>query len=103
MSIFCPVKEGPALYAECLECDEKVCKNSFFCGCVFKENVTYNQVEEAIKKATKNETSIILVTDKVNHVLQKYAYDNDYILVVLKEYSVPDCIKQVANGTVITL
>lgn len=27
MSVYCPLKDGPALYLECLECEDKPCKN----------------------------------------------------------------------------
>lgn len=27
MGKYCPIKDGPALYLECLECEEKNCKN----------------------------------------------------------------------------
>ena len=27
MAKYCPIKNGPALYLECLECDDKVCEN----------------------------------------------------------------------------
>ncbi len=28
MAKYCPVKQGPALYPECLECDEKECEKA---------------------------------------------------------------------------
>jgi len=27
MATYCPEKHGPALYMECLECEDKVCRN----------------------------------------------------------------------------
>ena len=30
MSVYCPYKDGPALYLDCKDCDKKIC-NAFFC------------------------------------------------------------------------
>ena len=30
MAVYCPYKDGPALYPECKECEKKICQ-SFFC------------------------------------------------------------------------
>lgn len=62
MAKYCPGKDGPALYPDCLECGERLCEY-FFCMIIGSRNFTdYELFREKCDFLLKNKPKIVIVS-----------------------------------------
>ncbi len=88
MAKHCPLKQGPALYTECMECDEKTCMqddNEFLCLVVGSRTFTdYTLLKQKLDAILKNHQNITIVSGAArgaDTLARKYASEKGYQMV----------------------
>ncbi len=87
MATYCPQKEGPALYLECQECENKICE-SFFCLVVGSRTFNnYDLMKDKLDNILKNHHDIVIVSGGAkgaDTLAERYAKEKGYQIVVFK-------------------
>lgn len=82
MSKYCPIKDGPALYLDCNECQRQICKGHFFCLIVGSRTFTdYSLFKEKTDYLLQNKKNIVIVSGGAkgtDTLAEKYAKENDF-------------------------
>ena len=82
MSKYCPIKDGPALYLDCNECQKQICHGYFFCLIVGTR--TFSNYESFKKKCDyllQNVKDIVIVSGGAkgtDTLAKQYAKEKDY-------------------------
>ena len=83
MARFCPIKNGPALYLECKECDEKFCeKEVFYCMVVGSRGFTnYDFLCRKMDHLLCKKKDVVIVSGGAkgaDTLAKKYAQEKGY-------------------------
>ena len=87
MAKYCPVKNGPALYPECQECESKICQRDdvFYCLVVGSRTFTdYEFLKQKLDHLLQNYKTIVIVSGGAagaDRLAEKYATEKDYSFV----------------------
>ena len=87
MSRYCPLKDGPALYPECQECEPKICQHSdvFYCLVVGSRTFTdYAFLKQKLDHLLQNYEKIVIVSGGAagaDRLAERYAAEKDYFFV----------------------
>lgn len=82
MAVYCPEKRGPALYLECMECEERYCEYTYLLVVGSRSFSNYELLKEKLDIALKLETKICIVSGgaKGADLLAKtYAREKGYL------------------------
>lgn len=85
MARYCPQKEGPALYIDCKECDEKLCEY-FFCLVVGSRGFTdYDYFSKKLDYLLQNHAKAVIVSGGAkgaDSLAERYAREKGFKLKV---------------------
>ncbi len=85
MAKYCPDKQGPALYPECAECEDRNCEK-FFCLVVGSRSFTdYEFLKRKLDHVLQNHKKITIVSggaDGADKLAELYAKEHNYSLYV---------------------
>lgn len=79
---YCMAKEGPALYQECIECEDKIC-GYFFCLVVGSRNFSdYSLMKSKLDTFLKNQSDVVIVSGGArgaDTLAERYAKEKGYL------------------------
>lgn len=85
MAVYCPVKDGLALYPECKECEDRLCE-AFYCLVVGSRTFDdYELMKKKLDHILKNYHRIVIVSGGArgaDSLAERYAKEKDYPLKV---------------------
>lgn len=85
MALYCPAKDGPALYPECKECEDRLCE-AFYCLVVGSRTFDdYELMKKKLDHILKNYHRIVIVSGGArgaDSLAERYAKEKGYPLKV---------------------
>lgn len=88
MAKYCPYKDGPALYLDCRECSEPICKY-FFCMVVGSRGFTdYKYMEEKLDHMLSNQNGKVVIVSGgargADTLAERYAKEHEMQCMVFR-------------------
>jgi hypothetical protein len=87
MARYCPDKDGPVLYLDCMECKEKTCKAFFLLVAGSRTFSDYHLLEQKLDYFLQNKKDVIIVSGGAHgadNMAEDYAKDRGFRCMVFR-------------------